>query len=112
AARTEGRTAPRLSVAVRRDAPFRAPSLLDEHSELLHRELLVDRVIRLAHDPSRCAHLDHPGAQAELVPHPSQALGDAVAQLDIMAARLQGPKVRRRKHAEVAMARGGAEHRA
>ena len=61
----------------------RAAGLVDDRADLLVGELLMDRMVHLAHHSARRADLDHLRPEAQLVPHAAEAFRDAIAHLEI-----------------------------
>src|SRR5207237_8710278 len=81
AAGAEGGHDPGLPMAVCRDDPLSPGRLSDDGLELVVRELLMDRMVHLAHHSTRGADLDHPRPQPQLIAHAAEALRVAVALL-------------------------------
>src|SRR2546429_6887534 len=88
-------------MAVCRDDPLSPGRLSDGGLELLVRELLMDRMVHFAHHSTGGAHLDHPRPQPQLIAHATEALRDAVAQLEEVTGSAEGRNVGRREHVEV-----------
>ena len=103
---------PGLSVAVRHHDAFGSSRLFDDRTELFVTELLMYGVVQLAHHATRCADLDHPGAEAQLRSDSLQAFRHAVAQPSNPHSLAHIGHRTDRKRMKIAMATGLAQDRA
>src|SRR5205809_3627012 len=97
-------------MAVCRDDPLSPGRLSDDGVELVVRELLMDRMVHFAHHSTGGADLDHPRPQPQLIAHATEALRDAVAQLEEVTGSGEGMDVGRREHVEVPVTRRRTQH--
>src|SRR5207237_827398 len=97
----EGGHDPGLPMAAGRADPLSPGRLSDDGVELVVRELLMDRMVHFAHHSTGGADLDHPRPQPQLIAHATEALRDAVAQLEEVTGSGEGMDVGRREHVEV-----------
>jgi hypothetical protein len=99
----------RLAVAVRRDHPVGQPRDLHDHTQLGHRELLVDRVVDLGEHPAGRAHLDHLRVPPELLADRPGAFVRPVRQPHHAALRGVVAHPVEREGVQVAVPAGGAQ---